>query len=130
MTLIKKQEKMELILMPSRFEAFDERDADSWSARLKERLKHAFRPVVPGLFLDLVDFITFGPIGLYSGIIVGCPLGYYICARARLSFSKRLLGAGLAGLYCTLPFTGWLPAAALLGFYTRFWENPSSLNKS
>ncbi len=124
MTLMKKREYAEFIRMPSQFEDFDGVERLSWSARLRRRLKQAFRPIIPGLILDLVDFITFGPLGVYLGIIVGCPLGYWICAKSHLSFLKRLLGAVLAGVYCTLPFTGWLPAAALLGFYTRFWETP------
>lgn len=124
MALMKKQGRAELARMPSLFEEDDDAQRPSWAARFGRRLRQAFRPIVPGLMLDLVDFLTFGPLGLYLGIIVGCPIGYYICAKARLPFSKRLLGAALAGIYCTMPFTGWLPAAALLGFYTRFWDNP------
>lgn len=125
MTLMKKREKAELIRMPFQSDGFDGVEQGSWSSRLGHRSKQAFRPLIPGLILDLVDFITFGPLGLYLGVIVGCPLGYWICAKARLPFLKRLVGAGLAGVYCTLPFTGWLPAAALLGLYARFWEPPS-----
>jgi hypothetical protein len=91
-----------------------------------KRLKRALGPILPGLLLDTVDFFTFGPIGIYLGIFIGCPLGYWICSQYKLSFNKRLLGALAAGIYCTLPFTGFAPVATLIGVFARFFESPES----
>lgn len=93
-----------------------------WS-RIWRRIKKAVWPVIPPLVLDLVDMVSFGPIGVYFGLILGCPVGYWVCSCYRMPLWKRLLGALFAGLYCMLPFTEWLPAATLIAFYARFWAD-------
>ncbi|GAK51329.1 hypothetical protein U14_02572 [Candidatus Moduliflexus flocculans] len=95
----------------------------SFGDRLWQRLKKAVWPIIPPLVLDAVDFFSFGPIGVYFGLILGCPVGYWVCSCYRMPMWKRLLGALFAGLYCMLPFTEWLPAATLIAFYARFWAD-------
>jgi len=93
---------------------------------LLNRITRALGPIIPALLLDLVDFLTAGPIGMYFGMLIGCPMGYWICSRYKLPFLKRILGGLIVGIYCTLPFTGFAPAAVLIGIYARFHQ-PSKL---
>ena len=89
-------------------------EQDQAEASLKQ-LKEAFGPVLPGIFIDLVDFVTFGPIGLFIGMILGGLGGYWIGSEHTLSMKKRLLLSLIAGAYCTLPLTGFLPVGTILG---------------
>lgn len=114
---------MDSFLYDSFFEQERAERAPSLGSRIWRRIKKAVWPVIPPLVLDAVDFFCFGPIGVYFGLIIGCPVGYWVCSCYRMPLWKRLIGAVLAGLYCMLPFTGWLPAATLVAFYARFWED-------
>ena len=100
----------------------EERPRPAW--QILARLKRAFAPLIPFIILDLFDFLTFGVLGLYVGLIVGVPMGYWICARQNLSFGKCLCGAFGAGIYCSLPFTEFIPAATLIGIWARFMAEP------
>lgn len=88
------------------------------------RLKRALGPILPGMILDSLDLVTFGPVGLMVGIIVGSLAGYWLSTEYRLSPTKRLLGALAAGFYCMLPFTSFLPIGTLIGAYFRFHAHP------
>ena len=88
------------------------------------RLSRALGPIIPALILDSADFLTAGPLGLYLGAIIGFPMGYWICSKYKLPFLKRILGAFAAGIYCSLPFTEFAPAALLIGIYARFHHRP------
>ncbi len=91
---------------------------------LPARLIRALGPILPGMILDSLDLVTFGPIGLLVGIIVGGLAGYWLSTEYRLSPTKRLMGALAAGFYCMLPFTSFLPVGTLIGVYFRFHEQP------
>lgn len=88
-----------------------------------QRLNRAFGPVMAGLIIDFVDLATFGPIGLFLGPPLGGLAGYWM-GRA-LGFSKRnaLWCALVAGIYCTTPFTEFLPIATLIGACARYYES-------
>ncbi|MCP4106250.1 MAG: hypothetical protein GY749_12040 [Desulfobacteraceae bacterium] len=92
---------------------------------LIQRLKNALGPIIPGLMIDLVDLITFGPIGVSgAGLVIGGVAGYWIASSFKLPIKKRLIGSAIAGAYCTLPFTGVVPVGTLIGAYVRFHEHP------
>lgn len=90
---------------------------------LTRRANRAFGPILAGLIIDLVDFATFGPLGLVLGFPVGGLAGYWM-GRA-LGFDRRaaLWCALAAGVYCTLPGTEILPLATILGACARFRES-------
>lgn len=88
------------------------------------RLRRALGPILPGMILDSLDLVTFGPVGLLVGIIIGSLAGYWLSTEYRLSPAKRLLGALAAGFYCMLPFTSFLPIGTLIGAYFRFHAHP------
>lgn len=66
-----------------------------------------------GLLLDLADLITFGPIGLWTGGLLGAALGWLIAPRIGFAV-RRWVPAALAGLYLMTPGTALLPLAGLL----------------
>jgi hypothetical protein len=82
----------------------------------------AIGPVAAGLLLDLVDFATYGPIGLWTGLAVGGLTGYFLAASLGVPPERRLTYALVAGVYCMLPFTAFLPAGTLLGALVRYRE--------
>lgn len=85
----------------------------------------AIGPVAAGLLLDFVDFATYGPIGLWAGLAVGGVAGYLLAAGMDVPRERRLVYAGVAGVYCMLPFTAFLPCATLLAALIRWRErNP------
>ncbi|MDA1179442.1 MAG: hypothetical protein O2931_11660 [Planctomycetota bacterium] len=65
-----------------------------------ERLYRALGPLAGGIILDVTDFLTFGPIGIALGLIIGCPVGYWVSGMSKRT---RVLFAVLAGVYCTIP---------------------------
>ena len=76
--------------------------------------KALLSPVLAGVLLDLLDFATFGPIGLWAGAVVGGLAGYLL-ARA-MGFARRWPAAVVvAGAYCMLPFTAFVPLATAAG---------------
>ena len=88
------------------------------------RLAHALGPILPGMIIDSLDVLTFGPVGLLTGVVVGSLAGYWLSRGYRLSPVKRLLGALAAGFYCMLPLTSFLPVGTLIGAYFRFHAHP------
>ncbi len=79
-------------------------------------------PIAAGVILDLVDFATLGPIGLWAGLVLGGAAGYLLATGMGVRHDRRLGYALAAGAYCTLPFTAYLPAATLLGALIRLRE--------
>ena len=80
-------------------------------------------PILAGVLLDLVDLATYGPIGLWTGAIVGGLTGYLLAMSLGVEASRRWPYAALAGAYCTMPFTAFLPLATMLGAVIRFREH-------
>lgn len=72
-------------------------------------------PLLAGLVLDLADLVTFGPLALYFGLVVGTAVGWWLVGLHGIRQpSSRWLWAGVGGLYCMLPMTEWVPAATLV----------------
>ena len=84
------------------------------------RLNHAMGPVVAGMIIDAVDFVTFGPIGLAIGIPVGAIAGYWLGQSMALGKNASLFCAVAAGIYCTVPFTELLPLGTMVGALVRY----------
>ena len=83
------------------------------------RLQQAVTAIGTGLLLDLADLITFGPIGVWTGLALGGVLGWILAPQ--LGYGRRpWLPAIAAGLYCMTPGTALLPAAGLLAAVRAF----------
>lgn len=78
-----------------------------------KRYHKAVFPILGGVILDCADLATYGPAGLYTGMIVGCTLGWFISEYYDYSKKGRVVFAILAGVYCTAPGTFFLPLATL-----------------
>lgn len=92
---------------------------------LMERFYVAIFPILGGLILDFADLATFGPIGLYAGMIVGCTIGWLISGIYGFSRNGRVIFSLLAGIYCTIPGTFFLPLATVIAVVARFREKPA-----
>lgn len=84
------------------------------------RANRAFGPILAGLVIDVVDFATFGPIGLVLGLPLGGLAGYWMGRALGLSTRGARWCALAAGLYCMLPGTEIFPLATLVGAFVRF----------
>ena len=88
------------------------------------RLYNTLFPVIGGLVLDFTDFVTFGPIGIYTGLLIGGLIGWLISSIYGFSTKKRLLWALVSGIYCTIPVTEFIPVATILSAVARFDKIP------
>ena len=85
----------------------------------------AFFPLLGGLILDFADLLTLGPIGLYTGMIVGGIIGWLISGIYGFSRNGRIILSLLAGIYCTIPGTFFVPLATMVAAMARFREKPA-----
>jgi hypothetical protein len=95
-------------------------DGGTAPTALWERLYVALGPIAGCLVLDLVDFVTLGPIGLVIGIPIGAAVGWWLGSLYGLERPGRITVAVLSAVYCTIPFTELLPLATLSGAVARF----------
>ena len=79
----------------------------------------AMGPVLAGFIIDVLDFATFGSAGLYLGLLLGCPAGWYLARSFGLDHRRSLYFALVCGVYCTIPVTSPVPLATLLGVWLR-----------
>jgi hypothetical protein len=85
-------------------------------------------PIAAGLLLDLVDVATYGPVGIWAGLVVGGAAGYLLAAGLGVPSERRLTYAAVSGMYCMMPFTAFLPVATVVGALVRFRErNPPAV---
>jgi len=93
------------------------------AARVRSRSRtvdsDGYAPVLAGFILDAFDFATLGPVGLCAGLLVGGAAGWWLAPSFGFRPERRWLCALLAGVYCALPFTSYLPVATLLGLSSR-----------
>lgn len=92
------------------------------SNSLGKRFERSFGPVLAGLVIDSLDFATLGTLGIMIGMLVGGSAAFYICSIMELKIWKRVLIATLAGFYCAMPRTEFIPAATLVGAVIRFLQ--------
>jgi hypothetical protein len=89
------------------------------------RLHQALGPILGGLILDGADFVTFGALGIYVGVLVGFLVGWWITSFSSIATPYRLVVALLAGVYCAMPITEFMPIATMVSAGIRFLEEPS-----
>jgi hypothetical protein len=93
------------------------------SSDMGRRINRAFEPIAAGLIIDLIDFTSFGPIGLVLGLPLGGLVGYWMGRSLGLSRKASLWCALAAGVYCMTPATEFIPLAMIVGACARFSEN-------
>ncbi len=91
-------------------------------ARRPAAAQRVFGPIVAGLIIDLIDLATFGPIGIILGLALGGGVAWYICSLYGLPLKQKLLWSLAAGVYCTIPFTEFIPVGTLVGAFIRYRE--------
>jgi len=84
-----------------------------------EQWKASFGPVLLGVAIDALDFLTFGAQGLRIGFLFGSLAAYFLCSLHRIPFRYKVPLALAAGIYCMLPATERFPLATLIGIITR-----------
>jgi hypothetical protein len=73
-------------------------------------------PILAGIAIDAIDFITWGP----AGLLIGFGAMYWILSDYRMPGWKRFLLSLAAGLYCAIPFRGFVPIATMVGAVIHF----------
>lgn len=91
---------------------------------LGTRAMHMCAPLLAGAVIDTVDFATLGPVGLTVGWLAGGVVGWWLAPILGFSTRLRPLAAILAGVYCALPMTGFVPIATFAAGLARVIEGP------
>ena len=102
----------------------------SYSPKLSalSKVKALVFPLASGLILDFLDLATFGPVGIYAGFLIGFIIGYQMCPIFGFTSGKnRLKWAVIAGIYCTMPGTEYLPLATITGLILAYRQ--STINR-
>jgi hypothetical protein len=88
--------------------------------------------MLAGLAIDAVDLMTFGPVGIYTGMFVGGAVGYWLAPTLGFPPKGRWLSALMTGIYCTMPITGFIPAAAIAAGLSRalFQEDDAAASQA
>ncbi len=94
-----------------------------------KRLEQAIGPIMAGFILDMVDFLTFGPIGIVLGLFVGSAVGWYLTGVLGVSRKWRVILTWLAGIYCFMPGTELIPVGTIVGALCRFFQASPEKNK-
>jgi hypothetical protein len=68
--------------------------------------------------------VTFGPIGLLGGFVLGAAVGWWVSSIYEFSTRGRAVFASLAALYTAIPFTELIPVATIIAALARFRERP------
>ena len=87
-----------------------------------QRLNRAIGPLMAGMLIDLFDVVTLGPMGVFLGVPIGGFAGYWLGKCLGLSNRGCLGCAAAAAIYCSVPFTEFVPLGSLIGAYVRFME--------
>lgn len=91
-----------------------------------ERLHRSLGPLAGGMVIDFVDFATFGPPGIWMGLVLGGMAGWWVSSIYRFGTLGRVVVATLAAIYCANPFIDFLPIATLVAAVARFFERPQA----
>ena len=87
-----------------------------------QRLNRVMGPLMAGVIIDLFDILTLGPVGIVFGVPIGGAAGYWLGKCLGLSTRACWGCAAAAAIYCSVPFTEFVPLGSLIGAYVRFME--------
>ncbi len=105
--------------MQNRHHSSQSRPEPTSSRDGKSVAKQIVAPMFAALAIDLLDLATFGPIGLYTGLILGAIVGYWLAPFLGFPPHRRWVAALATGVYCTIPLTGLIPLATLGSVLSR-----------
>lgn len=88
------------------------------------RVASALSPIIAGMALDAIDLATMGPLGLTLGLLLGAIVGWTLSPIFGLRGRGRWWASLIAGLYCAIPGTEFLPIATVLAAFARFVQPP------
>ena len=94
------------------------------------RASYALGPLGAGIILDLLDFATFGPVGLFLGALVGGCAGWILARDEGFDRGLGVAFALAAAAYRTIPTTEVIPAATALFLMARFFNGPAEIRSS
>jgi len=86
---------------------------------IPDATKQVFGPMLAGFAIDVLDLMTVGPIGLYSGLLIGGAVGYVLAPTLGFPRHRWWISSLLTGIYCTLPLTAFVPAATFAVLVSR-----------
>jgi hypothetical protein len=95
-----------------------EEPRDERPGAIPNATKQIMGPLLAGFAIDAIDLITFGPVGIYTGLIVGGVVGYFLAPYLGFPQRKWWVSSLLTGVYCTLPLTAFVPAATFAAVVT------------
>jgi hypothetical protein len=78
-----------------------------------------FGPLLAGLVIDAIDLVTYGPIGIYTGLLAGGLIGYVLAPVLGFPERGRWVSALVTGIYCMMPMTAFLPLATVAAGLSR-----------
>ena len=78
-----------------------------------------FLPVAMGALIDMADALTFGPVGLRFGLLVGGILGWVLAKVLAFPPRYRWIAIALSGIYCALPGTAVFPLGTTLAILSQ-----------
>ena len=75
--------------------------------------------MLAGVMIDVIDLLSFGPIGFYLGPFLGAAAGWWAARELGFEGKKRWLIAIGVAVYCTTPATEFLPLGTIVGAFLR-----------
>ena len=84
----------------------------------RDRATRIFGPIIAGVIIDAIDFVTWG----IPGLLIGFGVMFWICSEFKLPLWQRLAWSFGAAWYCAVPFTRFIPLGTLIGAYVQFRE--------
>ena len=76
-------------------------------------------PFAMGMLIDMADVLTFGPVGLRFGLVIGGILGWVLAIVLGFPPRYRWLAIALSGIYCALPGTAVFPLGTTLAVLSQ-----------
>ncbi len=119
--IMEEREKKEIIEPEVLPPASGDRDPEA-AGRRGPDWQRILAALFAGLFLDIVDFATFGPAAMWVGLVAGALVGLYIVTILRIPMPRRISWMAMAALYCAMPRTEFFPLAVLAVTLQTFRE--------
>ena len=76
-------------------------------------------PFAMGALIDMADVLTFGPVGLRFGLLIGGILGWVLAKVLGFPPRYRWIAIALSGIYCALPGTAVFPLGTTLAVLSQ-----------
>jgi len=78
-------------------------------------------PFAMGALIDMADALTFGPVELRFGLLIGGILGWVLAKVLGFPPRYRWIAIALSGIYCALPGTATFPLGMTLAALSQLF---------